>query len=206
MTNPLLRERVLQILAEQLDSALLEQLFPGYTVDDIRRLITGAQIQAAENSPTVLPVASSPPAKALGMAAAGCCKLFTDGASRGNPGQAGAGAVLFAENGEELVAQSVYLGICTNNVAEYKALLVGLQEALQFGCTELVIALDSELIVRQIQGRYKVKNEALQVLFHEVRASLARFRKWSIMHVPRAQNARADQLANNGIDQRDNQE
>ncbi len=206
MTNPLLRERVLQTLAEQLDSALLEQLFPGYKVSDIRRIITGEQVQAAESSPAVLPGVSSPSAQALDVTAAGCCKLFTDGASRGNPGQAGAGAVLFAENGEELVARSAYLGTCTNNVAEYKALLLGLQAAFQFGCTELVIALDSELIVRQIQGRYKVKNEALQALFHEVRASLARFRKWSIMHVPRAQNARADQLANKGIDQRDNQE
>jgi ribonuclease HI/probable phosphoglycerate mutase len=140
------------------------------------------------------------------LSAAGPCKLFTDGASRGNPGQAGAGAVLFADNGEELVAKSIYLGTCTNNVAEYKALLIGLEEAARLGCSELAIALDSELIVRQIQGRYKVKNETLAALFAEVRDYLAGFGKWTIMHVPRAQNARADELANKGIDQRDDQE
>ncbi len=207
MIDPLTRDQVLQTLAEQLDDALLAQLFPGRTVVALRQMIAGTQLQAAGNA-SVVPAAvrSVLPTTAKGVTTAGRCKLFTDGASRGNPGQAGAGAVLFAENGEELAAKSAYLGTCTNNVAEYKALLLGLQEALRLGCTELAIALDSELIVRQIQGRYKVKNETLLALFTEVREHLARFRKWTITHVPRAQNARADQLANNGIDQRDNHE
>lgn len=202
MAKPLTREQVLRTLAEQLDDALLGRLFPGQDGDTIRQLLTGGR--TAGKSPAV--PASSPPVRASGASAAGPCKLFTDGASRGNPGQAGAGAVLFADNGEELIAKSVYLGTCTNNVAEYKALLIGLEEALRLGCDELAIALDSELIVRQIQGRYKVKNETLATLFAEVREYLARFGKWTIAHVPRAQNARADQLANKGIDQRDDQE
>ena len=132
----------------------------------------------------------------------GRCRLFTDGASRGNPGQAGAGAVLLGENGEELAACSAYLGVCTNNVAEYRALLLGLTEARRLGCAELAISLDSELIVRQIQGRYKVKHEALLPLYTQVREQLARFDRWTIAHVPRSENARADQLANRGIDAR----
>lgn len=203
MAKPLTREQVLRTLAEQLDDALLDRLFPGQSADAIRQLLTGTR--AAGKSPAA-PAGSPTPVKTSGLSAAGPCKLFTDGASRGNPGQAGAGAVLFADNGEELVAKSIYLGTCTNNVAEYKALLIGLEEAARLGCSELAIALDSELIVRQIQGRYKVKNETLAALFAEVRDYLAGFGKWTIMHVPRAQNARADELANKGIDQRDDQE
>lgn len=205
VNNRLTREQVLQTLAEQLDDALLIRLFPGHSAHDIRHLVAGehwAGRPAAGSSP----LAAGRPGPAGGTSAAGRCRLFTDGASRGNPGQAGAGAVLYDENSLELAAKSVYLGTCTNNVAEYKALLIGLQEALRLGCAELTIALDSELIVRQIQGRYKVKNETLLVLFNEVQKHLACLGKWSVVHVPRAQNARADQLANKGIDQREHQE
>jgi len=201
INNPLTRERVLQTLAEQLDDVLLTRLFPGHSAHEIRQIVTGTQ---GATSP-VAAVSRKPPvsAKTTRSPVVGRCSLFTDGASRGNPGQAGAGAVLYDENDRELAAQSVYLGTCTNNVAEYKALLIGLEEALRLGCTELVIALDSELIVRQIQGRYKVKNETLLGLFNEVQGYLARFDTWTIAHVPRAQNARADQLANRGIDQQE---
>jgi ribonuclease HI/probable phosphoglycerate mutase len=128
-------------------------------------------------------------------------QLFTDGASRGNPGPAGAGAVLCDAAGRELAARSLCLGHCTNNVAEYRALLLGLQAALEQGCARLDIRLDSELIVRQLQGRYKVKHEALKPLFEEVKKMLNRLEGWSVAHVPRAQNKRADQLANRGIDE-----
>jgi ribonuclease HI len=204
VNNRLTRDLVLQTLAQQLDDVLLTRLFPSHSAHDIRQIIMGKQ---GEGSPAAGSSSLSPaPAKTISTRAGGRCKLFTDGASRGNPGQAGAGAVLFDENGLELSAKAVYLGTCTNNVAEYKALLIGLQEALRIGCTELTIALDSELIVRQIQGRYKVKNETLMVLFNEVQKYLARLGKWSVVHVPRALNARADQLANKGIDQKEHQE
>jgi len=127
--------------------------------------------------------------------------LFTDGASRGNPGPAGAGAGLFDTAGRELAARSLALGHCTNNVAEYRALLLGLQTALELSCACLDIRLDSELIVRQLQGRYKVKHETLKPLFAEVQCLLARLESWSVAHVPRAQNKRADELANRGIDE-----
>jgi ribonuclease HI/probable phosphoglycerate mutase len=203
LTNePLSRDQILHRLAEHLDDDTLRRIFPGQHPAGIRRLITGVR-SAKENGagPTGQPNSAE---MLTPTAYTGRCRLFTDGASRGNPGQAGAGAVLLTEQGDELATRAVYLGTCTNNVAEYKALLIGLEEALLLGCTELAVALDSELIVRQIQGRYKVKNEVLLPLFQQVRERLARFSKWSITHVPRAQNARADQLANQGIDQKDN--
>lgn len=199
--EPLTQAQVLQTLTEQLDDDLLGQFFPGHNPGDIRRILAGTP--TARGGVAAPAPSSTRSVREASSAVVGRCRLFTDGASRGNPGQAGAGAVLLTADGEELAARSVYLGTCTNNAAEYKALLIGLQEALRLGCTELAIALDSELIVRQIQGRYKVKNETLLPLFNEVREYLARIGQWSIVHVPRAQNARADQLANRGIDQKD---
>ena len=130
------------------------------------------------------------------------CKLFTDGASRGNPGEAGAGSVLLDGDGQELATRSSYLGQCTNNVAEYKALILGLQSALELGCAKLEIFLDSQLIVRQIQGQYKVKHPTLKPLFVEVKELLTKIDSWSVAHVPREQNKRADALANRGIDEK----
>ncbi len=201
--NPLSREQVLQTLADQLDDHLLNQLFPTHKASNIRLLLTAPPEQQA-TTPSPL----APPAKPTDASHSRRkrCRLFTDGASRGNPGQAGAGAVLLDEDGKETATVSTYLGICTNNVAEYQALLLGLQKALQHGCTELTIALDSELIVRQIQGRYQVKHHNLRPLFAEVRQLLAHFDRWSVTHVPRAQNARADQLANRGVELKGNQE
>ena len=173
---------------------MLVRLFPEMEVEQVRSLIAGAP------PPATAPKA--PVTTAVHTPVTGCCRLFTDGASRGNPGQAGAGAVLLGADGEELAARAEYLGVCTNNVAEYRALLLGLDEALARGCQQLAISLDSELIVRQIQGKYKVKNETLLPLYAQVQQRLARLGNWSISHVLRAQNSRADQLANQGIDNR----
>ncbi|MBM9537310.1 ribonuclease HI family protein [Desulfobulbus alkaliphilus] len=201
--NRLSREQVLQILADQLDDHLLNQLFPTHKASDIRQLLA-----ASPEQPASVPPSHTSPAVPMDTSRGRRkrCRLFTDGASRGNPGQAGAGAVLLDEKGAETATVSTYLGICTNNVAEYQALLLGLKKALQHGCTELTIALDSELIVRQLQGRYQVKNQTLRVLFAEVQQLLARFDRWSVSHVPRAENARADQLANRGIELEGDQE
>ncbi|OQX19395.1 MAG: hypothetical protein BWK76_04610 [Desulfobulbaceae bacterium A2] len=128
--------------------------------------------------------------------------MFSDGASRGNPGPAGAGYVILDEQGRELAAEGIFLGHCTNNVAEYRALLAGLAAAERLSCRRIDLRLDSELIVRQLQGRYQVKHPALKPLYQEVRDRLGRLPSWGVAHVPRAQNARADQLANQGIDQR----
>ena len=202
MTNkPLTRDAILHRLAEVLDDGVLRQLFPDRTPAQIRRIMRNLPQDESDTPATDAPVSATASVDAQ-VPMTRRCRLFTDGASRGNPGQAGAGAVLLTDQGDELATCSAYLGSCTNNVAEYKALIMGLDKALLKGCTNLAIFLDSELIVRQIQGSYKVKNEALLPLFRMVRERLARMQHWSISHVPRAQNARADQLANQGIDQR----
>jgi len=128
--------------------------------------------------------------------------LQADGGARGNPGPAGAGAVLYDADGKEVAALSRFLGRATNNEAEYRALIMGLTEAQRLGAGELTVKLDSELIVRQLQGRYRVKAPGLKPLFAEARRLLQPFAKVSIMHVPRADNARADELANQAMDRR----
>ncbi len=195
--NLLIKKQIIDTLAEKLDDALLTQLFPGTSPQEVRSTLKGKQPGKPEKIPTGTSSSQSSEVKQDGL-----CRLFTDGASRGNPGQAGAGAVLFSQDGQELITCSDYLGICTNNVAEYKALILGLKAALDERCLSLEINLDSELIVRQIQGRYKVKNEALKLLYTDVMTVLKNFPAWSVNHVPRSQNARADALANQGIDQK----
>ena len=127
--------------------------------------------------------------------------LFTDGACRGNPGNGGAGAVLFGENGEVVGTAKRFLGHCTNNIAEFQALILGLEEARGRVATAISIYLDSELLVRQIQGVYRVKNPTLKPLMADVRALLDRFDTWQVAHVPRSENAMADKLANEAIDE-----
>ena len=124
--------------------------------------------------------------------------LFVDGGARGNPGPAGAGVVL--EVGEKVMRLGEYLGEATNNVAEYKALLLGLKAAADMGLSELEIRSDSELMVRQLNGQYKVKSPALMDLYFSAIKLLSGFRKTSLKHVPREENKEADKLANMAID------
>ena len=190
------RETAIRTLVAALDDAVLARSFPGQAPAAMRLLLVG---EPAASGAVETPAPSGP---ARATATMGRCRLFTDGASRGNPGEAGAGAVLCDAAGGELAARSAYLGRCTNNVAEYRALLLGLDEARRLGCRELDISLDSELIVRQLQGRYKVKHEALLPLYRQVQERLTGFDRWTVGHVPRSANARADQLANRGIDEK----
>ncbi len=127
--------------------------------------------------------------------------LYTDGACRGNPGLGGAGAVLTDQDGRTLASSKKFIGHCTNNIAEYRALILGLNMALDQKIAELSIRLDSELLVRQIEGTYRVKNPSLQPLMTEIRSLLDRFDDWQVRHVPRSENAIADQLANEAIDE-----
>jgi len=127
-------------------------------------------------------------------------QLFTDGASRGNPGQAGAGIVLRGPDGGVACCEKKFLGICTNNEAEYKALNLGLETALKQKCLSLEIFLDSELVVRQLEGIYKIKNARLSELSRESKRLLSLFDSYSISHIPREKNAAADRLANEAID------
>jgi ribonuclease HI len=124
-----------------------------------------------------------------------------DGGARGNPGPAAAAAVISSPEGELLVEHAQTLGEATNNVAEYSALLLGLERAAELGASEVEVIGDSELIARQIQGAYKVKNAALRPLYERALAALEKFERWSVRTVPRAQNARADALVNAALDQ-----
>jgi ribonuclease HI len=127
-------------------------------------------------------------------------RLYSDGACRGNPGTGGAGAVITDAEDNVVWEGKKYLGHCTNNIAEYKALILGLRGALAEGYKNLDIYMDSELLAKQINGSYKVKNENLKVLMQEVRSLLASFESVQIQHVLRCHNARADKLANLAID------
>ena len=145
------------------------------------------------------PVAS--PATAGGPAAPRRLRLRVDGGSRGNPGPGAVGVVLEDEDGRVVDALGRTIGVCTNNVAEYKALLAGLELAAKAGAEQLEILADSELLVKQVRGEYKVKNEGLKPLHQEAVARLRQFPRASIRHVPRAQNAEADRLVNKALDE-----
>ncbi len=129
-------------------------------------------------------------------------RLYTDGASRGNPGPAGAGAVIYNPQGEVAAQIAQYLGQTTNNVAEYQALLLGLQEASRLGVRRLQVFADSELLVRQLSGQYRVKSPHLMPLFLQALKARRTFASFTVTHVPRAENQQADLLANQAIDQR----
>lgn len=123
-----------------------------------------------------------------------------DGASRGNPGPAAYGVVLQTEDGQTLKALSKNLGQATNNVAEYHALLAALEFALEHHVPRLKVFSDSELLVRQVQGYYKVRSADLKPLHERARNAIARLEAFSIQHVPRAENREADRLANQALD------
>jgi ribonuclease HI len=127
--------------------------------------------------------------------------VHVDGGARGNPGPAAAACVISSPAGEVLGEYARLLGTATNNVAEYRALLLGLERARELGASEVEVVGDSELIAKQVRGIYKVKHEAMRPLHTEALAALADFERWSIRTVPRAQNAQADALVNTALDQ-----
>lgn len=126
--------------------------------------------------------------------------VHVDGGSRGNPGPAAAASVVSTPAGEVLDEASELLGTVTNNVAEYRALLLGLTRAGSLGASEVEVVNDSELIAKQVQGLYKVKHAAMRPLYSEAMAALRGFEAWKIRSVPRAQNAHADALVNAALD------
>ncbi len=122
--------------------------------------------------------------------------ISADGASRGNPGPAAIGATIKDGQGKLLARISQRIGIATNNQAEYRALIAALKEALELGAKEVDIRLDSELVVKQLGGQYRVKNATLKPLFQAVKQLTERLEAFTITHVPRRQNVEADRLAN----------
>ncbi|HET9393330.1 MAG TPA: ribonuclease HI family protein [Candidatus Rubrimentiphilum sp.] len=127
--------------------------------------------------------------------------LFADGGSRGNPGPAASGAVLVAPDGRILHEVGHFLGVATNNVAEWTALKLGLEAAIEHGVASLAVRLDSELVVRQISGEYRVKHPDLQPLHVRVKSLLRKFAHVDVRHIPRKENALADAVVNRVLDQ-----
>jgi ribonuclease HI len=126
--------------------------------------------------------------------------LHVDGGARGNPGPAAIGVVVSGPDGQPIDELSETIGEATNNVAEYRAVLKALERAKELGATELEIIGDSELVARQLNGVYKVKHPGIRPLYEQAKATLRGFERWSMRTVPRAENARADELVNAALD------
>ncbi len=129
-------------------------------------------------------------------------KVYSDGAARGNPGPAGAGAVLVSPDGATVASLGRFLGEATNNYAEYHGLILGLQRALELGVSEVQVYADSQLVIRQLGGQYRVRNEGLRPLFDEALRLLRSFRKYELHHIPRERNTAADEMSNRAIDEK----
>jgi probable phosphoglycerate mutase len=127
--------------------------------------------------------------------------VYCDGAARGNPGPAGIGVLVTDANGRVLAQRGEGIGVATNNVAEYRAALAGLEVAAELGASRVLVRSDSRLLVEQLSARFRVKNPTLIRLHGEIRKLLPRFADVSFEHVPRDQNREADRLANQGVDE-----
>jgi ribonuclease HI len=125
--------------------------------------------------------------------------LYTDGGSRGNPGPSGIGVVILDSNKKKIKEVFKYIGEATNNVAEYTALVSGLEEALALKATDVVIYMDSELLAKQLNGEYKVKDANMKTFFDESLNLLKNFNSFEVKHIERAKNKEADKLVNKAI-------
>jgi ribonuclease HI len=205
------KAEILKKFAEHLDAGRLLSEYPALSRQALSELLLEASKAVG---PGELIVKSAPAAEPLQMPADlfGAVqpgpvvrqRLFmnTDGASRGNPGEAGIGVMIKDEAGKPVRKIARYLGTATNNQAEYAALIDGLKAAKELGAEEVSICADSELIVKQMNGLYKVKNPDLVVLHAEASKLKRSFKRCMIKYVPREQNKEADALANQAIDSR----
>lgn len=187
---------LLRVIAEEegLDRTLAR--FPGLSRTDLVGVLLGKPVSShapARPQPSG-PTHRVQPQRKL--------RVASDGAARGNPGPAGAGAVLFDSDGRVLERLGKFLGRQTNNVAEYQGLLLGLRRAQELGAEELEVVADSELMIRQLSGAYQVRSPALRELHTEALALLKAFRKVKLIHVPRAENTEADEMSNRAIDEK----
>lgn len=174
------------------DYQLLELIFRGIDLDTLRANDPSITQERLESLLAKLRSKLKPPRGKL--------SVYTDGASRGNPGRAGIGVVICDKGHKVLEEVGEYIGETTNNVAEYKALITGLKKALDYRAGEVEVLSDSELLVKQVKGEYRVKAQTILPLYMEVKKLLERLPKWAIRHIPREENTRADALANLAID------
>ncbi|HHT9141072.1 MAG TPA: ribonuclease HI family protein [Candidatus Tripitaka californicus] len=177
---------VLELVFRSVDMETLRARDPSITGERLRGLLDSLKGKLGSD------VASALPTEEI--------VLYVDGAARGNPGKAGIGVVLRDKRGKVIEEAGQYIGETTNNVAEYRALLEGLRRSLARGVKGVEIFSDSELMVRQINGKYRVKSPSLLHLYMEAMKLLNNLTHWKIAHIPREQNSRADALANMAID------
>jgi ribonuclease HI len=180
-------ERAARSSAEELDAAMNES-----KIEREQKRRERAAAADRDREEAVAKAAERPPRT----------RLYTDGAARGNPGPAGAGAVIVSPGGHIVAKIGKFLGDSTNNVAEYTGLILGLKRARAMGIKELDVFSDSELLVRQLSGDYAVKAEHLRPLHDEAQALLRAFPDVNVAHIPREENAAADEMSNRAIDER----
>jgi len=192
--SPPSEESVLRHLSQTLSVSKTLKRFPSLKAKDLQKMLLRSA-QQAEGKKDLVEI---PPGRK------GLPEFFiqADGASRGNPGEAGVGAVISDARGRTIKELKRFLGMATNNVAEYRAVILALEKALDFGAGSVTVYLDSELVVRQLRGEYRVREAHLKTLHRQALEILNRFSKYNIHHVPREENRRADQLANEAIDQK----
>jgi len=187
-------ESVLQHLAQTLSVTKTLKRFPSLTAKNLQQIFLHCAERAGQTPKNLAP---GPPQKEFPE-----FFIHADGASRGNPGEAGAGAVISDSRGRTLKELKCFLGMTSNNVAEYQALILALEKALELGARSVTVFLDSELVARQIRGEYRVREPHLKALHQKAQEILNHFSQYSILSIPREENRRADQLANEAIDQK----
>ena len=166
---------------------------PGLTREAAREMLRAAARQLQQEK--------LPPPERKAPVAGRTVRVYSDGAARGNPGPAGAGAVLTDAAGNVIARLGRYLGKQTNNVAEYEGLLLGLKHARELGYREVEIRADSQLLIRQLKGEYAVRHAGLKPLHAEALRLLRSFDRYDLQHVPREENALADEMSNRAIDE-----
>jgi ribonuclease HI len=172
----------------------------GEAVDALRRLAESLGVDDSDG--TARPGESSEEDPGLNGSPPECIVVYVDGASRGNPGPSSIAAVAYRETGEPLASTARKIGRATNNVAEYRAVIEGARLARKLGAKNVVFRLDSELVVMQLNGRYRIKKSELKLLASEVLDESGFFESCRYEHIPREENAEADRLANNVLDGR----
>ena len=199
-------EVVLRHLAQTLSVTKALKRFPSLTPKHLQAIFLHCAERAQEDGKPS--AAAFPPEEQKTSPSSAPSKEFpeffihADGASRGNPGEAGAGAVICDLRGRTVKELKIYLGMASNNVAEYQAATLALERAFELGAKSVTLSLDSELVVRQLRGEYRVREPHLKILHQKAREILNRFSRYSILYIPREENRRADQLANEAIDQK----
>ncbi len=190
---------ILRFIAREEPLAATLKEFPGLKRDRVERLLEKVaemvEVVGGDGTPELANTVGLP--KNLHR-----IRVYSDGAARGNPGPAGAGAVLVEPSGAVVERVGKYLGTQTNNFAEYTGLILGLQRARALGVSEVEVFADNELMIRQLNGRYQVKSPSLRPLYEQAVQLLNEFSRFKLVHVPREMNAAADEMSNRAIDER----